>query len=250
MSDEERQQLGAILKQTKGTIGRWIRGAENAFVLWAVLTLLFLVAWWAVAWVARKTFHAEIGYRNASALWMAAAGAVACASYAIISTIRWIRSWPDIRPDIRADIAGGNVIEETYVFTEAKRFQEPEHGGLFYYLHTTDDEVLVMFDEESQDFGAQGDDPLKSSFRPSANLTIVRAPKTKLVLSKQFSGSGLDAGVPIELKTPPRSWPESETLTKIPWNDLEKRLGKTKRGAQPSPPPYSSPAAGSESGEV
>ena len=232
MSHAERQHLEAILKQTKGTFGRLICGAENAVVLWAVLTLLFVVAWWAVAWVVRKTLHSEIGWRNASALWIAAAGAIGCASYAIVSTIRWIRFWPDIRPDIRSDIAGGQVIEEAYEFTEAKRFQEPEHGGLFYYLYTMDDEVLVMFDEESQDFGAQGDDPLESSFCPSSNLVIVRAPNTKFVLSKQFSGAALDAGAPIELKTSPKSWPESETLSKIAWSDLENRLGKKNRGAQ------------------
>jgi hypothetical protein len=235
MSDSERQQLEVILKQTKGTVTRWIRGAENALVLSAVLTLLFVLAWWVVAWVVRKTFHAEIGWHNASAIWIAAIGTVTCASYAIISSIRWIHSWPDIRPDIRADVAGGQVVEERYSFTQAKRFQEPEHGGLFYYLHTTTDEVLVVFDEESQDLGARGEVPLKSSFRPTTDLVIVRAPKTKIVLSRQFSGAALDAGVPLELKTPPKAWPESETLSKIPWNDLDTRLGKKKRGAQPPP---------------
>ena len=49
-------------------------------------------------------------------------------------------------------MALSRVHEERYVFSEAKRFQEPEHGGLIYFLRSNENEV----DRQSSDlqFGA------------------------------------------------------------------------------------------------
>jgi hypothetical protein len=134
-----------------------------------------------------------------------------------------------MRPEIRADLEEGQVIEESYQFSAAKRFQEPEHGGLFYFLRTTDDKVMVIYDQESQDLGVRGEDPLKSRFQASRELVIIRAPRTKYVIAKQFSLGALDAGDPHELSLAPESWPESETFCKIRWDDLEERLSRQRK---------------------
>jgi len=148
-----------------------------------------------------------------------------------VSSARWVKHWRD-REDYRADLQGGQVVEESYEFTAAKRFQEPEHGGLMYFLRTTDDKVFVLFDYESQDFGAQGEDPLKSKFQPCTELLVARTPKTGVVLNQRFSGALLDAGDPYELSIPPQSWPESETYCKFRWDELEKCL--TRKGRKDS----------------
>jgi hypothetical protein len=124
-----------------------------------------------------------------------------------------------------ADISGAQVAEEHYVLTAAKRFQEPEHGGLIYFLRTAEDKVLTLYDHESQDLGVQGGEPLKSSFRPKTELVMVRAPQTALVIDKAFSGEVLEAGDPIVLVVPPNEWPETESYCDIPWTELEARLG-------------------------
>jgi hypothetical protein len=84
---------------------------------------------------------------------------------------------------------------------------------------------MTLFDHESQDFGVQDADPLKSSFVPRENLVMVRAPRTRFVVSQTFSGPPLDAGDPIELTADPKDWPESETYCDIPWTELRARLG-------------------------
>ena len=226
MSESEREFLNQVLKSSKGGVARWVRGGENALVTWAGLTLLFVLASLLISWAIRAILHIQIGLDSIAGLWVITLGTLACATYAVVSSVRWVKAWQDMRPEIRADLEGGQVLEESYQFTAAKRFQEPEHGGLFYFLRTTDDKVMVIYDQESQDLGVQGEDPLKSSFQPCTELRIIRAPRTQYVIGKQFSGAALDAGAPRELTLAPESWPESETFCKIRWDDLEGRLSR------------------------
>lgn len=226
MSETERESIRQILKRSPNSATRWKRGAENALVSWAVTTLLFVFASGFIAWLARKAFHAEIGLHTTGAIWVIVLGTLGCALYAIISSVRWIKKWPDARKDYQADLEGGQVIEETYEFTAAKRFQEPEHGGLFYFLRTTDDKVFVLWDYESQNHGVQDENPLNGKFQPRTELLIIRAPKSDIVIDRRMSGDVLDAGEPHALSVGPKSWPEDEACCKIPWEELEKRLNR------------------------
>jgi hypothetical protein len=152
-------------------------------------------------------------------------GVLVCAVVAVTSTARWVRSWPDDRRALVADLNGGVVVDEFYRFVGVKRFQEPEHGGLIYFLRADDERVLVLYDAESQSMGAGGEDPVASPFRPRTELTMARAPATKYVLDKRFTGSLMDLGEPIELAVSPKQWPEQDELCEIAWDQLEKRLG-------------------------
>ncbi len=226
MSVSEREFLEQTLRAAPTSARRWKEGAENAFILFAILMVVFAAGWWGINWLTRNLAHLDIGLNSAAAPWVVALGVVVGGIYAAVSTARWIRRWRDPRPLINADISGGQVVEETYHFTAAKRFQEPEHGGLFYFLRTTDDRVLVLYDAESQGLGVQGDNPLRSTFKPCTNLVIVRAPNTGYVISKHFSGEPLLSGDPHELAVGPKEWPDSDAYCDIPWQQLETRLGK------------------------
>ena len=83
----------------------------------------------------------------------------------------------------------------------------------------------MLYDAESQSLGAGGADPLDSPFRPRIELVMARAPATKYVLDKRFTGTLMDLAAPIELAVPPKEWPEQDELCEIPWDQLEKRLG-------------------------
>jgi hypothetical protein len=122
------------------------------------------------------------------------------------------------------DLNGGVVVDELYKFVAVKRFQEPEHGGLIYFLRTEDEKVLVLYDAESQSLGAGGEDRLASSLRPRTELVMARAPATRYVLDKRFTGTLMDLAAPIELAVSPKEWPEQDELCEIPWDQLEKRL--------------------------
>ena len=231
MSSPEREYLDGLLRAAPTRAKRWRTGAANALVLLAASLLLFAAAWWVAAWLARSLLGWEIGLRSPAGFWIAAAGVLASTLGAFTSTARWLRGWRDPRPALQADLEEGRVLDELYRFTEAKRFQEPEHGGLFYCLRTADDRVLVLYDAESQDREAQGEDPLGSTFKPCAELRMVRAPKTGYVISRQFSGAPLDAGEPFELTLPPKRWPESDAYCDIPWHELEKGLSRGRRAS-------------------
>lgn len=229
MTEAERGFLTQALKETKGRASRWMQGGISALVTWSVLMLLFMLAWKLIAWVVAAVLHIEIGWQNQAALWIVALAALVIAIYAVLSSIRWVRSCRDVRPDIQDDLKANEVIEETYIFTAAKRFQEPEHGGLFYFFRTPDDRVFVVFDEESQNLGAEGQNPLNSKLQPHTQLAIGRAPKTKWALSQKFFGEKLDVGEPLEMSIAPERWPESESFCKFHWDALEQKLSKKLR---------------------
>ncbi len=198
-------------------------------MIWVVTAVLFFFAWTIIAWLAHTAFQIEIGKNSPAAKWVLAMGVLGSALIAIISSIRWVKKWPDARKDYQADLEDGQVIEESYEFTAAKRFEEPEHGGLFYFLRTIDDKVFVLFDYESQNLGAQGENPLNSKFQPKTELLIIRAPKSGIVIDRRISGDVLNAGELHVLSVDPKSWPEDEAYCKIPWDELEKRLSRKSR---------------------
>jgi hypothetical protein len=178
-----------------------------------------------LAWGARKMTGVDFGLHSSIAPWIACFSALAALIPAIRSSLRWFRSWRDPKALIRADLDAGTVEEERLTFTSAKRFQEPEHGGLIYFLRTKKGRAFVVFDHESQDLGVTGKDPLSSSFRPCVDLLIARAPATRCVLMRSFSGQPLNIESPTELTAPPDNWPEQDEFCDIPWAQLENRLG-------------------------
>jgi len=221
MSETEREAVRQLLGRLPSTAKRWLEAAKMAVEGWFITTLLLVFAWDFIVWLASKTIHVKVGW-----VWVVALGSLGCALYAIISSIRWVKKWPDRRKVYQADLEGGQVIEESYEFTAAKCFQEQEHGGLIYFLRTTNDKVFVLWDYESQDLGVQNESPLNSKFKPTTGLRIIRAPQSEIIIAKKFSGTILDAGEPNDMTVGPDSWPEDEAYCKIPWDDLEKRLNR------------------------
>jgi hypothetical protein len=224
ITDNERLFLQHLFERTPTWWTRWARGSENAVVLWALCMAVFLCAWGVVAWGLRHTRHVEIGWHSGYVGGTVLAGVLVSALIAAVASSRWIQSWRDYRPLYHADLESGRVIEEHYHFREAKRFQEPEHGGLIYFLRTDDDRVLTFFDYDSQELGARDQDPLQSRVVARAELTIVRAPRSALVIEKRFSGEPLATGAPLPLTVEPGEWPESDIGCDIPWEQLERRL--------------------------
>jgi hypothetical protein len=227
-TEAERAALQLLLANAATPFRRWKIGAANALVVFAGSLLGVVIVWMVVAWLARTLFNVEYGLHSPVSIWVLGVAMPLCAGYAIVSSLGWIRAWRGHRPELRTDVDEARVDEEHYVFKEVKRFQEQEHGGLFYFLRTADDKVFALFDHESQDLGCQGEDPLKSSFKPMSELVLVRAPQTRFVIGSTFSGLPLEAGDPIDLVLDPEEWPESESYCAIPWFELGSRLGPAK----------------------
>lgn len=229
MMDGERELLAGMLKHS-GRTRRWKLMLGNFFVAWAAFTLGLVVAWLLVAWVLRLFVDVRMGLGSPLAIWMVGLGVPACGALAVASTLRWARTWPDKRAALEADLASGMVSEEKYRISEVKRLQEPEHGGLVYFLRTENGRVLVLYDDESlRDHAVEGS-PEESSFRPCEELVIVRALTTDFIIARRFHGTPLPLPPPLELTAPVDRWPENETFCSIPWDDLEHCLSGTDGG--------------------
>jgi hypothetical protein len=224
VSAAERRQLARLAEATRGRIAS---AARSALVVWAGTALIVFTVWLSLAWPVRLMGGKDVGLQSGYAPWVFGVGVPLCALYALLSTLRAFKHRPDLRKLLQADLDHGDVVEESYRLTGAKRFQEPEHGGLLYFLHTADDRVLVIYDAESRDLGVRGKNPLTSGFRPRTQLSMVRAPMSRVLLSESFTGEPLDAGEPIELAAPPKDWPESGAYCDIAWMALEQRLGSS-----------------------
>ena len=248
---DERQAIEKVLACAPTLADRLKRGVVNTLVLWAASLLAVVVVWLALGWIAGKILGVNLGLHSAATLWVVRIALPACAIVAAIFSIKWVRGWADYRPALREDLAQSQVDEEQYTFTEGKRFQEQEHGGLVYFLRSAENEVFVVFDSESANLGAGGEDPLRSSYRPQSNLVIVRAPKSGWVLDRKPSGAELRVGPPVDLMADDKEWPEDETLCNIPWSQLDARLGypadasdaqhDDPASSSPSPPAFQEP---------
>jgi hypothetical protein len=182
------------------------------------VTVLLVLAYALLGWVGRKLLGINVEYD----IWIFLACALLSALLMTPMVVRSVRNRSGFYQQVRMDLAGGTTDEERYSFVESKRFQEPEHGGLMYFLRTPDDRVFVLFDYESQNLGVEGKDPLASTFRPRSDLLIIRTPVSRHVLSTAFTGSPLELPPPKELSAPPKQWPASEEFCAVAWDQLEK----------------------------
>lgn len=178
-----------------------------------------ILGWLAVAWLVRMALDTEIGWHRAVARWVISICGLVAALYVVGRNVVSRTGDKDRVLKIETDLKSGLVIEKDYEITAAKRMQE--HPDFIDFRRTVGDKVLVLYDAESQQRGVVDEIPKSSSFRPSSRLTMVRAPHTGYVLNKVFSGGPLDAGDPLDLVAPVKSWPWDEEFCDVPWNDLE-----------------------------
>lgn len=218
MTPEERSSLEEMLKEARA-VRPWKVAFTGFVATWVFSILLVLVVYRALSWLNLISFS-DLGV----AILIVVAGILSAAYM-----LRWVLSLKDNQAPMVRDLKGGVVAEESLEFDAAKRFQEPEHGGLLYFLRTAGNRVFVLYDYESQDLGAAGKDPLKSPFRARRYLRLARAPVSRVVLGQKLSGPELEIEATHQLGLPPDEWPESEEYCRISWDHLEKRLGATER---------------------
>jgi len=147
-------------------------------------------------------------------------------AYTVYEVQRTSKPTPARTRELLADIDDGKVRVEQYTICEAKVLQEQEHGGLFYFLRTSDDRVYVAFDYESQRLGVDGEDPLSSFFAPKSMLRIEKTMHSGTTLVEKFEGESLDVPAPIPMTNKTWRWPEPEEFVKVPWTKIEERYGE------------------------
>lgn len=230
LTESEREYLEDLLSRLSTGRRRTKEAVENFFVMLAVITLVGVLIWAGIAWAVKKLANIEIGWSSEYAIPVVLSVLTASALYAVYSTSRWMKTWTDYRQPLRDDLDGGIVTEEKLTVVEAKLLQEPEHGGLIYFLRTDDERVLVLYDRESLDLAMADEDPMGSSFKPQRAVTIVKAPRSQFTISTSFGGENIDIHGPVEMTASPNSWPEDEDFCSIPWSQIEEQLCASRAG--------------------
>lgn len=225
LTEPERLELQTLLAAAPTPARRRALTASNAFVMWGVMMLSVMAVWLVTASLVKALSGQAIGWDSAWRVPVTLGGGVVCAVLAVAHSLRWIRGVDDPAPALQADLAAGVAEELQFDFTEALRFQEPEHGGVVWFLRTPDDQAYVLYDHESQERGVRGEDPLGSSFVPNTRRVVVRAPRSLAVLSARFEGGALPWPPAAPLKAPPSDWPDHEALSAVPWPDVAGRFG-------------------------
>jgi len=217
----EREYLENFLSSLPTDRRRTKKAVENFFVMFSLLTLLGVLIWAGIAWLANNLGAFEIGWSGQYAIPIVLSVLAASALFAVYSTARWMKTWPDHRQPLRNDLDVGLVTEERLTILEAKVLQEPEHGGLIYFLRSDDGRVLVLYDRESLDLAMTDEDPTGSGFEPQSIVTIVRAPQSGFTIETSFSGNNIDIHGPTEMAAPPRLWLKDEDFCSVPWAQIE-----------------------------
>ena len=109
MLSDEREYLENILNVSPSDTKRVIEGIQNALVLWAASLLGIVIVWLIVAWLIGLISNLNLGIKSQYAIWIISVGAILCAVYTTISSIRWVRSWEDARPKLKEDLENGEV---------------------------------------------------------------------------------------------------------------------------------------------
>lgn len=207
MTAAERATLQASLDEARAF---WPRALPTLALLAAAGSGLIYLAWRVMAWIAGTV--SDMAWTARFEPWVLPVGILASLAW---SAAIFAKAWRRLRrgrAEVERDLAAGEVEELALVFDATQRLQEPEHGGLIYFLHTTDDRVFVLYDYDSQQRGVDGKDPLRSKFRPTRELLLVRAPASGRTLERRFSGERLPLAAPLPLDLPPEQWPEDETF--------------------------------------
>jgi hypothetical protein len=225
----EELELKRIRDAVPKAFGQTMVTLASSFLLWAASLIALIAIWLIVAAIAKTILGTSFGWRSPYRFNIVTWIAIACAVYSVIYHWRWINGLKKPTPAIQADLMSGVAAEEHYIFSEAMRLQEQEHGGLFYFLKSTTGQAYVVFDHESQELGMQDLSPLDSSFAPCTNLHIVRSPASRFVLSSKFSGPELPLSAPEELLAEPSAWPEQDEYCTVPWAHITSHFGKRKQ---------------------
>ena len=226
LTAEEKRELGRHVSPLSYSFSDLKKIGGMLVWVGGMLAFAVVVVWLILAWIVRATFEVDYGWNHLHGLKIFWVLVILSLAYSAKEVMRVSRPNPAYRAKLLKDIENGLVEIDECEISAAKVFQEPEHGGLIYFLKTTEGRVYVSFDYESQEMGVHGKDPLASSFRPKSRLRIERTPISRKVLAEVFAGDNLDLPNPIELTVHPDKWPEPGEFIDVPWSKLEAKYSR------------------------
>lgn len=216
-------ELAQLDAQLRSGSGRLVP-LGHGLLLWALVAAVLWLFWNILAGVGSKFGGWSLGWDSAVGRWLLLGAWLAWTAWCVLGLLRHRRRLTGVRQHLQQDLAGAEVDEQRLAFVAAKRFEEPEHGGLFYALRTADHRVYVHYDLAGQTLVIAGKRAEASQFQPRSTLIIARAPASGFVVGEDWSGELLQPPGTLALGVDPDRWPEHGTFCRIPWDQLERKL--------------------------
>lgn len=185
-------------------------GVGLGFISLMFIGPVALLVAWILQFATGVTFGSDQAWLAAALLWLAGWGGLS----ALRVVARRSRA-SALRRALAADIAEGDVQEESWRFVEAVGFQEAERMPLLYALHA-DNGAVVAF-EETRLIGRER--TAGEAFVSSApsDAVLVRGVRSGVLISENYSGPSLPLLDIHPLKLPREERPSHGTQIDRPW---------------------------------
>ena len=226
ITNSERTELERLYSSTQTRKNRFWIMLAGFLAQWLGSMAVIVIIWFILSWIVGYFIKFDFGFQSSSGMVVLKIFFLITAIWSAFQNWQWFNRAPNMRSIIAKDISEGLVVEEQYHFSAAKCFREPEHGGLMYFLLEKQNRTYVVFDHESQISNHNVAQSSNSQLSPMSNLTVVRAPQSKLMIRQEFSGDALHTDNLREITLSPEYWPELNAFCNIKWNDLECKLCK------------------------
>lgn len=180
-----------------------------------VISLLFigpvaLIVAWALQFGTGVTFGTDRTWMMAALLWLAAWSGMSL--WRVVA--RRSRA-SALRRALAADIAEGDIQEESWRFVEAVGYQEAERMPLLYILHA-DNGAVVAF-EETRLLGRERT-PTEPFFSTApSDAVLVRGVRSGVLVSENYSGPSLPLLDIHPLRLPREERPDHGAPVERPW---------------------------------
>ncbi len=226
----EHKQLNEILSTLPVPQKRYLKAALNTAVFWVFSLAAFCILWFLASLLLASFSPLDIGISSQYAAFIFPTAIALAAIFAINSTRKWLADSDNLYTLVKADLKRQQVCKESFQVMAVKCFQEPEHGGLMYFLllqsNSTNQSpdiqcktnmIRVIYDYQSQQ---EQIDP-STLLKPSDNITIITAPLSLLVLDNIFNGKPLKKIKKCTLTLSPEKWPKADSWIHENWLELE-----------------------------
>ena len=179
------------------------------------ITLLFigpvaLLVAWLLQFATGVSFGTDRTWLVAALLWLGAWGGMS--AWRVVARRGRMTT---LRRALLADIAAGEVQEESWRFVEAVGFQEAEKLPLLYLLHA-DNDAVVAFEETRLVGRERAAHEAVFSSAPS-DAVLVRGPRSGVLISENYSGPSLPLLDIHPLRLPKDDRPAHGSPVSRPW---------------------------------
>jgi hypothetical protein len=226
ITNSERTELERLYSCAQTRKNRFWIMLAGFFSQWLGSMVIIVIICLILSWVASIFTKFDFSFRSSIGAVVLNLFIIITAVWSALQNWQWFKRSTNMRTLIAIDISEGMVVEEQYHFSAAKCFREPEHGGLMYFLLDEKNRTYVIFDHESQNLNDNMMQSSSSLLFPKTDLTVIRAPKSKLMICQEFSGVRLHTDFPREITLSPENWPDPNAFYRIKWDDLEQKLCK------------------------